>query len=70
MNDSTGASIQGATVEIRSNGTKLIAVSDESGNFSITTDLDNSTLLVSFPGFANFARDLNATQHLKKLSWC
>lgn len=67
MNDSTGASIQGATVEIRSNGTKLIAVSDESGNFSITTDLDNSTLLVSFPGFANFARDLNPDSASEKI---
>ncbi len=67
VSDSTGASIQGATVELRANGIKFIAVSDESGNFSITTDLEYDTLVVSFPGFANFARDLNPGSSSEKI---
>ena len=67
VSDATGASIQGATVELRANGIKFIAVSDESGNFSITTDLAYGTLVVSFPGFANFARDLNADSSSEKI---
>lgn len=42
VKDSTGAIIQGAT-EFRSGGLKLIAVTDESGHFSIATDLANGT---------------------------
>jgi outer membrane receptor protein involved in Fe transport len=55
VNDSTGAVIQGATVEFRANGVKFIAVTDESGHFSIISDSAIGTLVVSFPGFSNFA---------------
>jgi outer membrane receptor protein involved in Fe transport len=58
VNDSTGAVIQGATVALRSNGTKFIAVTDESGHFSFTTDSASGTLVVSFPGFSSFAVDI------------
>ena len=58
VNDSTGAVIQGATVELRSKGTKFIAVTDESGHFSFTTDSASGTLVVNFPGFSSFALDI------------
>jgi hypothetical protein len=47
-------------VEFRSGGLKLIAVTDESGHFSIATDLANGTLVASYPAFSNFVIDITA----------
>ena len=56
--DSTGAPIQGAAIEYRSDAGVQLAVTDARGAFAVEEAPTGGTLAVSFPGFATLTREI------------
>lgn len=56
--DPTGAAIQGAKIEFRTENGVAVASSDEQGQFRIEGNAAGGTLVVNFPGFAAAAREI------------
>jgi outer membrane receptor protein involved in Fe transport len=60
VTDTTGAAIQGARIEFRSNAGLVVASSDEHGQFRVEGAGSGGTLLVSFPGLATVTREIRS----------
>jgi outer membrane receptor protein involved in Fe transport len=60
VEDSTGAPIQGAQIEFRTDDGVLVASSDEQGQFRIATAGKTGTLTIRFPGMATVTREIRA----------
>jgi outer membrane receptor protein involved in Fe transport len=67
VNDSTGAPLQGARVEFRSEGADLITATDEAGHFSITEEFGGGTLQVSYPGFSSYTAEIKPRASLASI---
>ena len=65
--DGTGAPVAGASVEFQSGGATRLATTDTEGNFTIANISGNGTLLVRYPGFADYTVDVNASSVLVAL---
>lgn len=57
VEDATGAPIQGAKIEFRTENAVVVTGSDEQGQFRVTGNATSGTLTVSFPGFATVTRE-------------
>ncbi len=65
--DATGSPLVGAKVEFQSDGATQLAATDAEGNFTITDLSGNGTLLVRYPGFADFTMDVDASKPLEPI---
>jgi outer membrane receptor protein involved in Fe transport len=58
VQDTTGAAIQGAKIEFRTENGVTVASSDAQGQFRIEGNSAGGTLVVNFPGFATVPREI------------
>lgn len=58
VQDTTGAAIQGAKIEFRTENGVTVASSDEQGQFRMEGNPGGGTLVVNFPGFATVVREI------------
>jgi outer membrane receptor protein involved in Fe transport len=65
--DTTGAAIQGAKIEFRTENGVAVASSDEQGQFRIEGNSAGGTLVVNFPGFATVAREIRPRASMENL---
>jgi TonB-dependent Receptor Plug Domain/Carboxypeptidase regulatory-like domain len=68
IEDSSGAAIQGAQIEFRTEEGVIVASSDEQGQFRLAGSGKSGTLTVRFPGMAPATREIRArasTEHLQ-----
>jgi outer membrane receptor protein involved in Fe transport len=59
VSDSTGASIEGAQIELQSEGGTRLATTNEAGQFTIE-NVTGGTLVARYPGFAPVTMNVNA----------
>ena len=67
VEDSTGATLQGAKVEFHSNGARIIATTDDGGHFSLAEDSEGGILQVSYPGFTSFVIEIKPHASLENI---